>query len=193
MKKLLIILISYLIGSFSAAYVLGKSKNIDIRNHGSGNAGSTNVLRVMGKKFALITFILDSLKGVVAVYLGYKIMGTMGSYIAAVFVVIGHNYPIFLKFKGGKGVATSLGILYALQPSLGALVTIVGITVIYFSKIVSLGSMLGGISAPIILNIFYKPNKYLNFTIIILALFIVLRHKDNIDRLIKGKENKLKL
>ncbi|HSH36477.1 glycerol-3-phosphate acyltransferase, partial [Schnuerera sp.] len=115
MKVLLVICFAYLLGSFSSAYVLGKIlMKTDIRAHGSGNAGTTNALRVFGKKVGALTFILDILKGVLAVYIGSMIMNYNGKLIAGIFVVIGHNWPIFFKFKGGRGIATSFGVLLSL-------------------------------------------------------------------------------
>src|SRR5690554_4139407 len=112
MKVVLTVTVSYLLGCFSSAYFLGKmAKNIDIREYGSGNAGATNALRVMGKKIGALTFILDILKGIIAVIIGNKLLGLDGKLLAGIFVVLGHNFPVFLNFKGGKGVATSLGVL----------------------------------------------------------------------------------
>lgn len=193
MELVFIAILSYLIGSFSSAYFLGRIRNIDIREHGSGNAGSTNALRVLGKKYAALTFLMDVLKGVIAVGIGRYIADNNGALLASFSVVMGHNYPFYLKFKGGKGVATSIGVLYSIDFRVGIVVTIVGILVVAIFKYVSLGSLSGAVVAPIALNIISKPDIYTNLTILILALFIIIRHKDNIVRLKNGVENKLKL
>lgn len=192
MKLTMVILIPYLIGCFSSAYFLGKMyKDIDIRNHGSGNLGTTNVLRTMGPKLGILTLVLDVLKGVLATLIGSAILGTEGALISAIAVVLGHNFPVFLKFKGGKGVATSIGVLLVLSWQT-ALVSIgIGVIVIAITRYVSLGSILGSIFAPIVVVLVMKSiDKSLFITVVILALLSILRHKDNISRLCKGEENR---
>lgn len=187
------ILISYLIGCFSSAYFLGKmSKNIDIRSYGSGNAGATNALRVLGKKMGALTFVLDILKGVIAVFIGQIILGFNGSLLASLFVVLGHNFPVFLGFKGGKGIATSLGALLILNWQTGLICLIIGVVFIVITKYVSLGSIMATISAPIVI-VFTSDSidKYLYLTTLLLAFLSIFRHKTNIIRLFKGKESKL--
>ncbi len=195
MKILLTILTAYLIGSFSPAYFLGKYvENKDIREFGSGNAGTTNALRVLGKKLGALTFLLDVAKGILAVLLGGYIMGENGRYLAALFVVIGHNWPIFLNFKGGKGIASSLGILFILNWKLGLICLIIGVIVIAASKYVSLGSISASVAAPIVSYILTGSLRdYLFLTTLILALLSIFRHRSNIGRLLKGNENKLNL
>ena len=192
MKMTMLVLISYLIGCFPSAYFLGKMyKNIDIRNHGSGNSGSTNALRVMGTKFGILTLALDVVKGIVAVLIGRAILGDQGALISGVLVVIGHNFPIFLKFKGGKGVATSIGVLMILTWQTALTVVIIGVITIIITRYVSLGSILGGISAPITaVLVMTTIDKPLFVTVVILASLLIVRHKDNIKRLCKGEENK---
>lgn len=193
MRAFIVMLLSYLIGSFSSAYFLGKmSKNIDIRSYGSGNAGATNALRVLGKKMGALTFFLDFIKGIIAVFIGTAIFGFTGSLLAGIFVVLGHNWPIFLGFKGGKGVATSFGVLLALNWQTALLCFLIGAIVIIVTKYVSLGSIIAAISAPIIIVLTTQSiDKYLYITIVILALLSISRHKANILRLCKGEENKL--
>lgn len=193
MKAFIVMLLSYLIGCFSSAYFLGKmSKNIDIRSYGSGNAGATNALRVLGRKMGALTFFLDFVKGTIAVLIGTAIFGFTGSLLAGVFVVVGHNWPVFLGFKGGKGVATSFGVLLALNWQTALLCLLIGVVVIIITKYVSLGSILAAISAPILIVLTTESiNKHLYITIIILALLSISRHRTNILRLCKGEENKL--
>ncbi|MSU02295.1 glycerol-3-phosphate 1-O-acyltransferase PlsY [Tissierella pigra] len=193
MKIFLSILLPYLIGCFSSAYFLGKvSKNIDIRNYGSGNAGATNALRVLGKKMGVLTFVLDILKGIVAVLLGKALLGFNGSLLASFFVVLGHNFPIFLKFKGGKGVATSFGVLLILSWKVGLLCLLGAAIVILFTRYVSLGSITAAVLAPLFIVLTSDTvDKTLYFTVWILATLLVLRHKANIIRLCNREENKL--
>ncbi|MBU5314140.1 glycerol-3-phosphate 1-O-acyltransferase PlsY [Tissierella carlieri] len=193
MRILITILLSYLIGCFSSAYFLGKiSKNIDIRNYGSGNAGATNALRVLGKKVGALTFALDILKGVIAVLIGKYMFGFNGSLLAGIFVVLGHDFPIFLGFKGGKGVATSFGVLLILNWKAGLICLLVAASIIIFTKYVSLGSIAASISAPVAMVLTLDSvNKYLYITTWVLAALSVYRHKANILRLCRGEENKL--
>lgn len=193
MRAFIVMLLSYLIGSFSSAYFLGKmSKNIDIRSYGSGNAGATNALRVLGKKMGALTFFLDFIKGVIAAFIGTLIFGLSGSLLAGIFVVLGHNWPVFLGFKGGKGVATSFGVLLALNWQTALICFLIGAIVIVITRYVSLGSIMAAIAAPIVIVLITQSiDKYLYITIVILALLSISRHKANILRLCKGEENKL--
>ncbi len=186
-------LISYFIGNFSSAYILGKIfQKKDIRNYGSGNAGATNALRVFGKKLGGITFILDVLKGILAVYIGEKMTGYNGKLIASIFVVLGHNWPVFLKFKGGKGIATSLGVVFLLHWPTAIICTAIGVAIIIITRYVSLGSIIAAGLVPIIGSIVNRPfNMDFFITTLILAILAIYRHKDNINRLLKGEEFKL--
>jgi len=182
----LTIIVAYLIGNLSPSYLIGKlAKNIDIREHGSGNAGATNVLRVMGKKFAALTFIVDALKGVLAVVAVRYFFGEDYAMVAGIFVVVGHNWPFILKFKGGKGVATSIGLILVIHPFYGLMAMLIGIATILKSKIVSLGSIVGMISFTLLVLIFSRD--YAIFAVV-LATMSLFRHKENIRRLIRGEE-----
>ena len=151
MKTLLTIIIAYFIGNFSSAYIIGKVfKKIDIRKSGSGNAGATNAVRVMGKKLGVLTFLLDFIKGIIAVLLGNFIMGYSGSLVAAVFVVIGHDWPAFFGFKGGKGISTTIGCYAVLNFPIGLISVILGIAASLITKFVSLGSIIFLISMPLL-------------------------------------------
>lgn len=186
-------MIAYLVGNFSSAYVLGKIfKKEDIRCYGSGNAGATNALRVFGKKIGIIALISDVLKGVLAVYIGGLILGEQGKLISAVLVVIGHNWPVFLSFKGGKGIATSLGAIALLHWPTIAITSIIGIVFIIKTKYVSLGSMIGAAIIPIIGLLMNRPFDRVFFVVtLILSFLSIFQHRDNIKRLIQGKESKL--
>ena len=193
MKLIIIALLSYLIGCFSSAYFVGKVfKRIDIRAHGSGNVGSTNAMRVMGKKLGILTFLLDFSKGIIAVLIGYWILGYNGGLLASVFVVVGHDWPVFIGFRGGKGVATTLSALTILNFPTALITIIIGVVVAIISKYVSLGSLVFLSLIPIISTIMTKSfNKQLFITTTILALIGIYRHKENIKRIIKGTENKI--
>ncbi|OPJ56876.1 glycerol-3-phosphate 1-O-acyltransferase PlsY [Alkalithermobacter paradoxus] len=182
-------LIAYFIGNFSTSYIIGKlNGNIDIRKYGSGNAGATNVLRTLGKKAALYTFLGDAFKGVLAVIIGSRLGGEKAALVAAICVVLGHNWPVFLKFKGGKGVATTIGSILAIDPIVGVFSLAVGIISIIKTKYVSLGSVLGIVSLPIFM--LYRGGNRLLVSCI-LALIIVFTHRENIKRLMNGTERKI--
>ncbi len=193
MKFVIIGIISYLIGSFSSAYHLGKAlKKIDIRTQGSGNSGATNALRVMGAKIGILTFLMDFFKGILAVLIGFYLGGYNGGLIGGICAVIGHDFPIFIGFKGGKGVATSLGALAILHFPTALISVIIGIIVALFTRYVSLGSIVFFILNPIISIILSEPNnQYLTLTTIFLGLLGIYRHRSNIKRLIRGNENKI--
>lgn len=190
---LIVIVFSYLIGNFSSAYVLGKLfQKKDVREYGSGNAGATNALRVFGVKIGFIAFILDILKGVLAATIGNQILGYNGALIAGIFVVLGHNWPILLGFKGGKGIATSLGVMLFLYWPTTLICVIIAIIVIAKTRYVSLGSIIGAILMPILGNLTKKPFT-VEFLLVttFLCLMALWRHRDNIQRLKSGTESKL--
>lgn len=191
--NVLVCVVSYLIGCFSSGYIIGKHfLKIDIRGHGSGNSGATNAVRVMGKKLGIITFLLDFIKGIVAVLLGSVLLGEIGRLYAALFVIIGHNWPFYLKFKGGKGVSSSIGVLAILNFPVALISVIIGVTVGGISKFVSLGSIAFFIIVPIITFLRDGTDNMRFFILTILIGIIgIYRHKDNIQRLIHGTENKI--
>jgi len=193
MEMLFVPVLAYLIGSFSSAYVVGRIfKKIDIRNHGSGNAGATNALRIMGSKLGVLTFFMDFAKGIVAVLVGTGLGGYTGGMIAALFAVLGHNWPIFFKFKGGKGIATTIAAMAMLQFPITLLSVVVGVLTAAISRYVSLGSL-------VFLTVLFA----LSFTgmsdggsIVSIITFVLMvlgyyRHKGNIKRLIEGTENRI--
>jgi len=192
MKLLVIAIIAYLLGSFSSAYVIGKLyKNIDIREHGSGNAGATNAMRVLGKPAGVITFVLDALKSIVSVMIGLHIYGYYGGLVAAIFTVIGHNWPFFFGFKGGKGIVTTITTMAILQFKLTLISVIIGLIVGAITKYVSLLSITFLLSM-IVLTFtgLISVDTYTKLTILFLSLMGIYRHRSNIKRLINGKENK---
>lgn len=188
-------LIAYLIGSIPTGYIIVKLKtNQDIRTIGSGSTGATNVKRVLGKKWFFIVMLLDAFKGALPVMLAKLLtLDTYGIYavISAIFVIIGHSKPIFLQFKGGKSVASGVGTILALNPLAGLSIAVIWGIITYVSKYVSLGSIIALILSPFLMYIFKNPIGYIVYCAIA-AIYIVWLHRENIKRLIKGEENKVR-
>lgn len=215
LNLVIIAILSYLIGSIPTSILIARGvKGIDIRKHGSGNAGGTNVFRVLGWKYGVLTIFLDALKGAVAVILVARLYFgdfpfsnatpfddfTLVQIIAGIAAVIGHIWTIFAEFKGGKGIATSLGFLIAIITVDMLLALAVFFIVVTVSRYVSLGSIVAAISVPLILivreNIFNVNitgyHTILPFAIL-LALLVLYTHRANIDRLLKGSESRINL
>ncbi len=192
--NLLFFILSYFIGNFTAAYILGKVLlNKDIRKMGSGNAGATNALRSFGPVIGVTTLLMDLLKGVLALYLADKFGSQYSVYYAAVGVILGHNWPVFFGFKGGKGIATSAGVLIYLDIRIFAIVIAVFIITVAISKYVSLGSVLAAASAPICSYILtFKTKPYTFYVILLLAIIAIYKHRTNIVRLLNKTENRIK-
>ncbi|MGM9535894.1 MAG: glycerol-3-phosphate 1-O-acyltransferase PlsY [Intestinibacter sp.] len=193
---LIIIVVAYLLGNISTSYIIGKKlAGVDIRTQGSGNAGSTNVLRTMGKKAGAMTFGGDVLKGLVAVGFARILAHYTNTdeltcaYVAVVFVVMGHNWPAFLGFKGGKGVATSLGAMLGVNPVLALSCLAVFIVIVAATKYVSLGSVLGICISPILMFFVHNPKGIV--VTLFLSMSVVYTHRANIKRLLNGTERKI--
>jgi len=201
MTWLLIFILSYLIGSVPWGYLFARSKGVDIRQHGSGNIGTANVLRVMGKKWGYLVFLCDFLKGFLSVKLGSLIAAYflanvgLGSVIAAVACVLGHDYPIWLGFKGGKGIATLAGTVLSLFPPLVFVsFGVVWIAVFLIGRYTSLASISAAVALPIAVSLIVgkaEPDFPLlvGFSVLMAALAIWL-HRANIGRLLNGTENR---
>ncbi len=203
-----VVLSSYFIGSVSSAVIISKlMSGKDIREEGSGNAGATNMLRVHGKGAGALTLVCDILKGVIAILLSMLFdmwlksaapdsifIGNL-AYIAGFFAVIGHDFPIFFKFCGGKGVATSLGVVLMLNWKIGLIVLALALIIMIVSRYVSLGSITAAVSYPILVIGFMvgseKWNVFYILSAVLMALVLILKHHANISRLLKGEENKL--
>lgn len=189
MKILLVILVSYILGSIPFGYIIAKIKGVDITKLGSGNIGATNVGRYLGKPYFFIVLFLDAIKGFIPTILFKLLFGLEYGILAGLFSVIGHSYSIFMKFKGGKGVATGLGVSIALIP----IETIIGFgvwfLVLMIFKIVALASIISAISVFIVV-LFLEKSSLIKIVCGIIAVLIVLRHKSNIERIIKGTEPK---
>ena len=202
---IIVALIAYAIGSINFSVIISrKMAGFDLRDKGSKSAGTTNVLRTVGKKAALITLICDILKGVVAIGIAW-IIGKFAKntdsalliQIAGLLVVVGHAFPIFFEFRGGKGVATSLGVILTTNWQIGLICLIFAIVIILFSKMVSMGSVAAAILFPI-LTLFIKEHfivpvdgtKYFIYSLL-LAMLVIFQHRENIKRILNGNENKL--
>ena len=187
-----LLLAAYLIGSIPTGLIIGKTIwKKDLRRFGSHNVGATNAWRILGKKAGLLIFILDFIKGQLGVMLGACLIGSPGAMVlGGLFAIFGHMFPIFLGFKGGKGVATSLGVLAALMPKVTAIVFVVWLVLVLITRYVSVGSIVAAALAPILAAIFKEPIIYFLFTLIA-AVFIIFRHRENIKRLKAGHENKI--
>ena len=188
--------VPYLLGSINFAVIISsKSYKDDVREHGSGNAGMTNMLRTYGKKAAALTLGGDALKAIVAALVGYFMMGLLGAYIAGFFCILGHIFPIFFKFKGGKGVVTAAASILMCNPVVFVILVALFVSIVAVSRFISLGSVMCALLYPVILNgfdivVLGHPNLYMIFPVLI-AILITVKHKDNIKRLLEGKENKL--
>lgn len=192
MSYIISFVIAYLLGSINTSILVSKiSLGTDIRNHGSGNAGATNALRTLGKKAAIIVVIGDLLKGIIAVLIARYISSDTGSLIGGLGAILGHNFPIYFQFKGGKGIITSIAVLFMINWKMALVILIISIVIIALTRYVSLGSIIGSCLYPISVYLFDKRGiEYIIFAVII-ALLAVIRHKDNIKRLVKGNESKL--
>ena len=187
---LLAAVIGYLLGSVSTGILYSRSLGRDIRTQGSKNSGATNMTRVHGPKEGGLTFLGDCLKGVLAALIGKWLGGQLGAVVGGTFAVLGHMWPVFFGFRGGKGVATCIGIGFVTYPLFGGLAVIVGVAVMLISKFVSLGSMLGLMTFAIGVTVCYGVWP-IGLWGIALAGLVVWRHRSNIRRLMQGTENKL--
>ena len=192
MQIILFIVIAYLIGSISPALLVGKIfYNTDIRTMGSGNLGTTNTFRCLGKKAGVIVFVLDISKGIIATMLPSLVLGRV-EYLSifGAFAMIGHVYPIFANFKGGKAVATGSGVFIFLYPTLSLILVGIFFSTLFITGYVSLGSILICLTSIVYLSIFESGiDKWI---MIVMCIFVIYMHKSNIKRLLNGTENKSK-
>ncbi|MCF8019987.1 MAG: glycerol-3-phosphate 1-O-acyltransferase PlsY [Vallitaleaceae bacterium] len=193
MSYLISIVMGYFLGCFQTAYIVArKTKHIDIREHGSGNSGTTNAIRVLGWKLGMLTFVGDILKAVLAVIIARTLFDSqLAGLYAGAGVILGHNWPFVLNFKGGKGIASTLGMLLAFDWRIGLVAWAVASLAIYLTKYVSLGSILLVTIMPIGVLLLYPGGTQELIITSILAIIAIYRHKANIGRLIRGEENKL--
>ncbi|ETS93273.1 acyl-phosphate glycerol 3-phosphate acyltransferase [Veillonella sp. AS16] len=183
-------ILAYLIGSVPSGLIIGKIFfNTDVRQYGSKNIGATNTYRVIGLKAALPVFLCDALKGSAGVLL-LSFYGPMYMILGGILAMIGHNWSLFLGFKGGRGVATGLGVLIALSPLVAVICLLVWGVIVYMTKLVSLGSIIAAVLVPFLMYFTGESYWFVGFGALA-GLFVVIRHRDNIKRLLAGNELKV--
>lgn len=198
-KCFIVILIAYLLGSIPTGYLIVKKlKGIDIRTVGSGSTGATNVKRVLGTKWFFTVMLLDALKGALAVIIAVRYFNFFNEYLtgltpvlAAIFAILGHSKSVFLKFTGGKSVATGVGTILALCFPVGIIIAGIWGLITYLSKYVSLGSIIAIAMAPVLMVLFDQNIYYIWFAALG-AIYVIVMHKENIKRLLAGTENKVR-
>ena len=196
-KAVLTFLIGYLLGSVNTSLIVGKFYKVDVRQHGSGNAGMTNTLRTLGKLPAIFVIIGDVLKGVLACIIGniiltdaVEIHDSFGAMVGGIGAILGHNWPVYFGFIGGKGVLTAFAVIMTTKPLIGLILLAFFILIVLITRYVSLGSIVAAMLFPAVSFFMEKEFIYIIFAGLI-GLLVITRHKSNIERLINGKESKL--
>ena len=188
-----LIILSYFFGAIPSGVWIGKAfKSIDVRDYGSKNSGATNSYRVLGAKLGVVVLIMDVLKGFIPLYIASKFnLKYNDLVILGLVAILAHTFSCFISFKGGKGVATSLGVFLFLAPVITLILLVIFILVVYFTKYISLGSITAAFLLPIF-TFFTHRDTYLFTLSVVIAIFVIYRHKTNISRLLSGTENKFK-
>ena len=190
---------AYLLGSIPTGFLVAKGRGVDLQKSGSGNIGATNAMRVLGKPMGIFVLLMDVLKGFAAVWLCNFLLQIFNApaaglenyrIVAGIFAVLGHNYPCWLKFKGGKGVATTTGVYLALAPEALAVALAVFVLALLLTKYVSVGSILAAVALPAAVW-FTKEDFFLRMVTIALGIMAILKHRKNIQRLMAGTESRL--
>jgi glycerol-3-phosphate acyltransferase PlsY len=190
MKHVVLLVISFILGSIPFGIIIAKAKGVDLKKVGSGNVGATNVLRSLGKWPAILTLLGDVLKGTAAVAIGrYLGVGPVYEGLAGISAILGHNFSLFLGFRGGKGVATSLGVLSIFSPQTALVTFIIWLVVVIFTKYSSLGAIVSFGLLPINILLFNGKERLL--AAILITILIFIRHRENIQRLMNGTERKI--
>lgn len=196
-RIIICLILGYVFGCFSTGYFVGKWNHIDIRNYGSGNSGTTNALRTLGFKAAVFTFLGDTIKAIIPIMLvRYLFPASKGELqllllYTGLGAVLGHNYPVWLRFKGGKGIAATAGVMLAFDWRFGLAAAILFFTIVGITRYVSLGSLALSLLFPIGILIFYPGNVHMLIISLIFTILAYVKHRENIVRLIHGKERKL--
>lgn len=185
-----IVVISYMLGNINPAIVIGKIKGVDIRKEGSGNPGMTNAIRVMGLGAGIAVFVVDVLKAFIAVKAGFMLAGDVGAMTAFAAVVLGHCFPAFYGFKGGKGVAASFGAVLALNWQSALIVLAVAAVLFLITRRMSVASLGAAVSYPFLVHHFAAQYTYFGIAV---ALFLLIMHRENVIRLFKGEEKPLSI
>ena len=180
----------YLLGSANSSLIVGKFYGVDVRHHGSGNAGMTNTLRTLGKKAAVLVSAGDILKGVLAYLVGQLLAGPYGILAAGTAAIIGHNWPVYFGFKGGKGALTSITVLFYMDWKIALITLGVFVALVAVSRYVSLGSIVGAVVFPVLAGAFGRNTVFILFSVFI-GLLVIFRHRSNISRILNGTESRL--
>jgi glycerol-3-phosphate acyltransferase PlsY len=188
---------SYLVGGIPFSYIFGRFLfGIDLREHGSGNLGASNALRILGKRWGFLSLLLDMAKGMLPVYVALQNwldVNHVGVIQAGIFSILGHIFTPYLKFKGGKGIATSLGVFVILTPFSTSIAIVIFLIVVIVTGFISLGSMLAALSMPLTFFVFYGfySRENLFYFLLFLAILIILTHRSNIKNIVQGRERKI--
>ena len=185
------VVIGYLLGSINSSIIVSRLYGTDIRKHGSGNAGATNTLRTLGKRAAVFVLIGDILKGLVACIICGIFAGQTGAILGGAAAIVGHNWPLYFGFKGGKGVLTAITVMFYLDWQVSFILIVIFVIVVLITKYVSLGSILGAAALPVLSFLFGRDIKFIFFTVALAAL-IIIKHRENIKRLLNGTESRIK-
>ncbi|MDR1702810.1 MAG: glycerol-3-phosphate 1-O-acyltransferase PlsY [Sporomusaceae bacterium] len=184
-------IVSYLVGAVPVGLLIGKMFGVDLRQHGSKNIGATNAYRTLGVRTAFWIFLGDALKGAFGVFFGYYLGGEYAPLVGGLFAIVGHNWPVYLGFKGGRGVATSLGVIAVIAPFATVIVFAVWFVIVFLTRYVSLASITAAALTPVLTWVLGESGEIILFTLLA-ALFIIIRHRPNIERLLDGTESKIK-
>jgi glycerol-3-phosphate acyltransferase PlsY len=192
MNQILFSIAAYLFGAIPFGLLVAKSRGVDIRAQGSGNIGATNVFRVLGKGWGIFTFVLDALKGFIPSFLFPRLAGLDPDWgvLFGIVAILGHSFPVYLKFKGGKGVATSAGMLLGVAPMAVLVGLVCWVLCMVFSRIVSLSSIVAAIAVAVAVWVLDPTALVVNVALTILAVLVIWLHRANIGRLLNGTENR---
>jgi acyl phosphate:glycerol-3-phosphate acyltransferase len=191
MEVYLLVLFAYLLGSVPTGFILGSLAGVDVRKTGSGNVGATNVARVVGKRHGILTLVADIAKGFIPIAVAFSLgLTPTATAFVGIAAFLGHLYPVFLRFQGGKGVATALGVFLGLGPWATLVLMAIFVLVVLATRVVSLSSIVAAAFAPIVFWFFFH-SPILTGTSLFIAVMIILRHRGNIQRLLLGTEPRL--
>ena len=191
MEVYLLLIFAYLLGSVPTGYILGSLAGVDVRKTGSGNVGATNVARVVGKRHGILTLVADIAKGFIPIAVAFSLgLTPTATAFVGIAAFLGHLYPVFLRFQGGKGVATALGVFLGLAPWATLVLMAIFVLVVLATRVVSLSSIVAAAFAPIVFWFFFH-SPILTGTSLFIAVMIILRHRGNIQRLLLGTEPRL--
>jgi glycerol-3-phosphate acyltransferase PlsY len=185
------LLTGYLFGNIESAYFVGKAKKIDVRRKGSGNLGAANTFRILGTGAGLLVFAGDCVKAALATLVGLWIAGRTGAIIGGFGAILGHNWPVFLGFRGGKGIAATFGMTLVLAPVIAGVLALVFLLVVLVSRVMSLGSMIGVCLLPVLVAVCLPGDTVFLVASIVMAVMALFRHRENIKRLMTRSENKI--